>query len=60
MNRDLKTIFYPVKDLGKPRALYGGLLGVEPCMDEPYYVAFDVAGQDVGLDPHGHSLIQSA
>jgi predicted enzyme related to lactoylglutathione lyase len=24
-------------------------------MDEAYYVGFKVAGQDVGLDPHGHS-----
>jgi predicted enzyme related to lactoylglutathione lyase len=24
-------------------------------MDETYYVAFSVGGQDVGLDPHGHS-----
>jgi len=31
------------------------LLGVKPYMDEDYYVAFNVGGQDVGLDPHGHS-----
>lgn len=24
-------------------------------MDEAYYVAFSVGGQDGGLDPHGHS-----
>ena len=24
-------------------------------MDETYYVEFNVEGQDVGLDPHGHS-----
>jgi predicted enzyme related to lactoylglutathione lyase len=24
-------------------------------MDEPYYVHFAVDGQEVGLDPHGHS-----
>ena len=24
-------------------------------MDEPYYVGFKVDGQDVGLDPNGHS-----
>ncbi|MEN3264648.1 hypothetical protein [Pseudonocardia sp.] len=24
-------------------------------MAQPYDVGFDVAGQDVGLDPHGHS-----
>jgi predicted enzyme related to lactoylglutathione lyase len=24
-------------------------------MDEAYYVGFNVGGQDIGLDPHGHS-----
>lgn len=24
-------------------------------MDEAYYVGFNVEGQDIGLDPHGHS-----
>src|SRR3954447_23337979 len=23
-------------------------------MDQPYYVGFDVGGQHLGLDPHGH------
>jgi predicted enzyme related to lactoylglutathione lyase len=37
------------------RADLHGLLGVEPIMDEAYYVQFNVDGQEVGLDPHGHS-----
>jgi predicted enzyme related to lactoylglutathione lyase len=24
-------------------------------MEEAYYVGFNVEGQDIGLDPHGHS-----
>jgi predicted enzyme related to lactoylglutathione lyase len=28
---------------------------VEPYIDEAYYAAFNVGGQDVGLDPNGHS-----
>ena len=24
-------------------------------MDEAYYVGFSIEGQEVGLDPHGHS-----
>ena len=55
MTEGVKTIMYPVKDLAKAKAVYGMLLGVEPYMDEPYYVGFNVEGQDVGLDPHGHS-----
>ena len=51
----LRTIIHPVTDLARAKALYGALLGVEPCMDEAYYVAFDVGGQHLGLDPHGHA-----
>jgi predicted enzyme related to lactoylglutathione lyase len=51
----MRTVIYPVKDLAQAKQLYGKLLGVEPSMDEPYYVGFSVGGQDVGLDPHGHS-----
>ena len=51
----LKTVIYPVKDLARAKTLFGTLLGVEPSMDEAYYVHFDVGGQEVGLDPHGHS-----
>lgn len=55
MTAGLKTVIYPVKDLASAKTLFGALLGVEPSMDEAYYVHFDVAGQEVGLDPHGHS-----
>jgi hypothetical protein len=55
MTETLKTIIYPVKDLATAKPLYSALLGVEPIMDEPYYVGFSVEGQDIGLDPNGHS-----
>ncbi|MEU5364204.1 VOC family protein [Streptomyces sp. NPDC005925] len=55
MTDGLKTIIYPVKDLGRAKALFGALLGVEPYADEPYYVGYRAAGQDVGLDPNGHA-----
>jgi predicted enzyme related to lactoylglutathione lyase len=55
MTAGMKTVICPVKDLARAKALYGSLLGVDPSMDEPYYVGFDVAGQHLGLDPHGHS-----
>lgn len=45
---------YPVKNLAKAKALYRRLIGV-PYLDEVYYVGFDIDGQDVRLDPHGHS-----
>ncbi|MGW0285729.1 VOC family protein [Streptomyces sp. NPDC003236] len=55
MTAGAQTIIYPVKDLEKAKALFAALLGVEPYADEPYYVGFKAAGQDVGLDPSGHA-----
>jgi predicted enzyme related to lactoylglutathione lyase len=54
MNDGIRII-YPVRDLAAAKAIYTRLFGVEPIMDEPYYVGFEVAGGHVGLDPHGHS-----
>ena len=55
MTSGMKTVIYPVKDLAAAKQLYGALLGRAPYMDEPYYVGFEVDGQDVGLDPNGHA-----
>jgi predicted enzyme related to lactoylglutathione lyase len=55
MTTGLQTIIYPVKDVTQAKALFGVLLGVEPYTDEPYYVGYKAAGQDVGLDPNGHA-----
>ncbi|MPY61039.1 VOC family protein [Streptomyces spongiae] len=55
MTRGLTTIIYPVKDLDRAKALFSELLGTEPYADSAYYVGFKDAGQDVGLDPHGHA-----
>ncbi|MFD9004926.1 VOC family protein [Streptomyces sp. NPDC059582] len=55
MTAGLKTIIYPVKDLARSKALFSALLETEPYADEPYYVGFKDAGQDVGLDPNGHA-----
>ncbi|REK87391.1 glyoxalase [Streptomyces inhibens] len=54
MSEGLETITYPVKDLAAAKALFSKLLGVEPYMDEPYYVGFRAGGVDLGLDPNGH------
>lgn len=55
MTAGVQTIIYPVKDAKAAKALFTALLGVEPYADEPYYVGFKAAGQDVGLDPNGHA-----
>ncbi|MGP4021855.1 VOC family protein [Actinomadura sp. 3N407] len=54
MNEGVKTIIFPVRDLDRAKRLLAVVAGGEPHMDEPYYVGFKVAGQDVGLDPNAH------
>jgi predicted enzyme related to lactoylglutathione lyase len=54
MSDGLETVIYPVRDLARAKATFGGLLGAEPTTDQPYYVGFDVAGEHIGLDPNGH------
>ena len=54
MTSGIRIVIYPVRDLAKAKTLYGKLVGVEPYMDEAYYVGFRVGDQEVGLDPNGH------
>jgi predicted enzyme related to lactoylglutathione lyase len=54
MNEGIKTIIFPVSDLAKAKSLYAMLLGIDPYVDEAYYVGFRLGGIEVGLDPNGH------
>src|SRR5580658_6314511 len=49
----IKTVLHPVSDLAKAKAVYTALLGIPPQSDAPYYVGFEVAGQQIGLVPGG-------
>lgn len=49
----LRTVIYPVGDLGKAKAWYAGVLGAEPYFDQPYYAGFQVGGFELGLIPDG-------
>lgn len=49
----IKTVLHPVSDLAKAKAVYAALLGVAPQTDAPYYVGFEVEGQQIGLVPGG-------
>ena len=53
MNKGIKTIIYPVRDIVKAKKIYSELLGVQPSMEYPNYVGFHVDGQEIGLDPNG-------
>src|SRR4051794_29223727 len=52
MNKGIKTIIYPVKDINTAKTLFSKLLGVEPYSDQPYYVGFKINDQDIGLVPN--------
>ncbi|HEU0036521.1 MAG TPA: VOC family protein [Kofleriaceae bacterium] len=47
----IRSVIYQVDDLNKARAFYEAALGKQPYFDEPYYVGFDVDGQELGLHP---------
>jgi predicted enzyme related to lactoylglutathione lyase len=47
----IKTVLHPVSDLEKSKVMYAALLGIQPQADSPYYVGFEVAGQQIGLVP---------
>jgi len=49
----IKIVLHPVTDLERAKAVYTALLGLVPQADSPYYVGYDVAGQQIGLVPGG-------
>lgn len=55
MNQGIRTVIYPVKDKSTAKTLFSKLLGVEPYMDNAYYVGFRVGDREIGLDPNGHN-----
>jgi len=51
MNKGIKTILYPVKDIKEATTLFRKFLGTEPYAEQPYYVGFKIDDQDIGLVP---------
>jgi predicted enzyme related to lactoylglutathione lyase len=49
----IKTVLHPVSDLEKAKPVYAALLGIQPQADAPYYVGFEIEGQQIGLVPNG-------
>lgn len=47
----LRTTIYPAPDLDTAKAWFTRMLGVEPYFDQPFYVGYNVAGYELGLDP---------
>ena len=49
----LRTAIYHVRDIDQGKAWYSEVLGVAPYFDQPFYVGFNVAGYELGLQPDG-------
>jgi len=55
MNPGIGLFIYPVKGVAHAKTIYSKLLGIEPYMDEAYYVGSKVGDQEIGLVPYGNN-----
>ena len=53
MVKGLGTVIYHVTDLDRAKAWYATAFQQQPYFDEPFYVGFNVAGYELGLNPDG-------
>ena len=51
----LRTVCYKVSDLEKAKEWYTRVLATEPYFDQPFYVGFNIAGYELGLQPAEHA-----
>src|SRR5262245_61058319 len=49
--KGLGTVIYRVPDLDRAKAWYAAAFQIAPYFDQPFYVGFNVAGYELGLDP---------
>jgi len=47
----LRTLIYPTRNLDEAKRWYTKAFGVEPYFDQPFYVGFEIAGYELGLNP---------
>lgn len=47
----LRTVGYKAKDIIKAKEWYTKAFDTEPYFDEPFYVGFNIAGYELGLQP---------
>lgn len=45
----LRTVIYRVEDMELAKAFYTKILGFPPYFDEPFYIGYEVAGYELGL-----------
>lgn len=47
----LRTTIYRVDDIQKAKKWYANAFEAQPYFDEPFYVGFNIAGYELGLQP---------
>ena len=52
MVKGLGTVIYSVTDLSQAKTWYATAFQQKPYFDEPFYVGFNIAGYELGLDPN--------
>jgi predicted enzyme related to lactoylglutathione lyase len=51
MVKGIGTVIYHVADLARAKVWYASAFGQQPYFDQPFYVGFNIAGYELGLDP---------
>jgi hypothetical protein len=54
MNK-VSLIIYPAKELASTKQIFSKFLGVEPYVDELYYIGYRVGDMEIGLDPNAQN-----
>jgi predicted enzyme related to lactoylglutathione lyase len=52
MVKGLGTVIYSVPDLNRAKGWYASAFQQKPYFDQPFYVGFNIAGYELGLDPN--------
>lgn len=56
----LRTAIYKVADINQAKEWYTRAFGQSPYFDEPYYVGFNIAGYELGLQPDEEAVTQKS
>lgn len=57
MVKGLGTVIYPVTDLDGAKTWYSTAFQQKPYFDESFYVGFNIAGYELGLDPNPNQTV---
>lgn len=56
----LRTTIYKVGDINAAKVWYAKVFQVQPYFDEPFYVGFNIAGYELGLQPEENPTTDKA